>query len=85
MIKSNIGAGEAFILRGEVKKPVAVVDEIMPHLDYILETLARGKRESVTSERYQMYAAWYDEIDDVRLDIAGVLNCFYRNPEYRDD
>jgi len=58
-------------------------DLIFKHLGKALELIHDEKMASKTgysNERYRMYAAWYDTIDDARLEMAGVLGWEYRNP-----
>ena len=51
-------------------------EEILSHLTKALKLLHNEKMASITgcsNERYRMYAEWYDRIDDVRLEMAGVI------------
>jgi len=55
-------------------------DLIFKHLGKALELIHDEMGASRADERYKMYAAWYDVIDDARLEMAGVLGWEYRNP-----
>jgi len=45
-------------------------------LSKALKLIHDEKMASITgcsNERYRMYAGWYDRIDDIRLEAAGVI------------
>ena len=65
-----------------MEKLLSLSEEVTPLFNRLLEFLHAEKMKSVRTERYQMYSDWYNRLDDIKLEMAGVLNYKYVNPKW---
>jgi hypothetical protein len=64
--------GEFKVKKGRKNRKEAILSHLSKALELIHDEKYAG-RIAVGGERWQMYSDWYNQIDDVRLEMAGVI------------
>ncbi|MCL1947295.1 MAG: hypothetical protein FWF51_09145 [Chitinivibrionia bacterium] len=63
-----------------MEKLISLSEEATPLFNRLLEIMHREAMNSRGNERYGMFMNYYESIDKVRLESAGVIGYKYVNP-----